>query len=187
MRYIGQGSSGGWSVEHIVIKNKRSPRPLACGLEDAPPGAYTLLRDPLGGVNMCDSPTLIEDQREVVQGAAGHIVVCGLGLGVVVNMLLDVEEVTRVTIIENSHAVARLILPTYTTDDRVRAIMGDAENLSLEYLRKLPRIDRVWLDIWPTDEENTLDDRWNSIRQWSQVCDWVGVSAMRRMQSQCQR
>jgi len=184
MRFIPKAGSGKWSIEHYqVIKGNRG-RPEACGMDSAPPGMYTALVHKHDGINMIDSPVLIQDQQEVIADASGHIVVCGLGLGVVVGFLVDMDDVEKITVIENDQDVINLVWHAYSMNNKCSIRFADAKTMSAQQMDLLGKIDRVWLDLWNTDEATTVPERWSVYQKWSTVCEWVGVSAFRRKAEQ---
>ena len=192
MRFIKPGKVNGWSVRHLQVTEAPATRPKGCGMDEVAPGTYPALFDPFGEINMIASPVLIDDQREAVKDAAGHILVGGLGLGLVVGMLADVEDVTAITVVEINRDVISLVWDAYQNIEKARVVIGDAKQpqrllehqVIKEQLEFFGPFSRVWLDLWPTDESSTVSERWQAIKNWSSVCDWVGVSAMLRKQEQ---
>ncbi len=180
MRFIPKASSGLWSIEHYQIVTGRKGRPEACGMEKAPPGMYTALVHKHDGVNMIDSPVLIQDQQEVVKDAFGHIVVGGLGLGLVVGMLIDIDDVKKVTVIENNQDVINLVWHAYSMNTKCSMRFANAKTIPEKQMKLLGQVDRVWLDLWPTDDSSSVSERWSAYKKWSKICPWVGISAYKR-------
>lgn len=179
--YVPPGSQGKWSVVKVEVAGI-GEAPAGCGLENAPPDIYTALVHESRGIISCDSPLLMDDQRTVVDGAEGHIVVGGLGVGSVVDMLMNVEAVNHITVVEIDPDVIALVAPSYT--DRwqrgsVQFECCDILKLNADVFELRP--DRVWLDIWDKDHPETLSDRLAAITKWGESCSWVRAAALDRV------
>lgn len=141
------------------------------------PGEYTELRQ-RDTLWMSDTDAEIRDHLGPIQRAqrvGGHILVNGLGLGLVVQGCLRAEHVTKVTVVEISPEVIALVAPTYLErfPGRLEVIQADA----LEHCPpKGERYTVVWHDIWPEfyrdgslrEGERTL------LAKYGRRCDWQG-------------
>jgi hypothetical protein len=86
----------------------------------------------------------------IVKEARGDVLIAGLGLGMILHPILAKPEVRSVRVLENSHHVARLVMPS------LQCIPG-AEKLTLEMtddaLKWQPQpgalYDTIWLDCVP--------------------------------------
>lgn len=146
----------GWSDLWFIVKaditkptpNVRHGKPVL-----VPPGKYTFLYrltdatlycDPPGEVVMEDTPFELQTHLGFVMQARGRVLVTGLGLGCVVRGLLANPAVARVTCIENSKDVLKLVAP-HMWQDRLEIIEADA----LEWTAKnKERFDCAWHDLW---------------------------------------
>ena len=92
-----------------------------------PAGTYIhLLID--GQIVMSDTPDEMDDQRDFIRNAKGHILINGLGLGVTLQLVLEKPEVTKVTVIEKNPYVIALVGYHYQQrySDRLEILLGDA-------------------------------------------------------------
>ena len=139
------GVSGNWSVDTFIVpENDFSQRiSMFRAGRSIPPGTYKrLMRD--REVIMSNTPDEINDALYFIYNDCGHVLINGLGLGVVVNALLAKESVTKITIIEQSEDVIKLVAP-HITDKRVEIIHADAFKYNPP---KDAVYDAVWHDIW---------------------------------------
>jgi hypothetical protein len=142
------------------------------------PGVYTSLRR--------DSVQFMTDlydewwtQRVAMVEAVsrgGEILVTGLGLGVVAEAILRVpgSAVEKVTIVEQSADVIRLVQPWLRARhaDRLEVVEADAFSWQPPDGR---RFTVVWHDIWPDPSmpEIEADIAWLEAR-YQACCDWQG-------------
>lgn len=145
---VPEGTSGAWSVRRITVSEAESAfdrlrAVVNGGARYVPAGQYTqLLRG--GTIVMSDTPDEIRDHLGLIYRASGRVLIGGLGLGVVLQALLRKDDITHVTVIEQSPDVVKLVAPSYT-DPRVEIIQADI----LQW--KPPRgviWDYAWFDIW---------------------------------------
>lgn len=148
--------SGFWKVETFTVtKDNASQKWLQLqGKRFCPPGTYKKLvkYEHYADVTvMSNTPDEIRDCLPFVDKAYGRILVNGLGLGVLLVALLEKENITKITVIEKSEDVIKLVSPSIT-DERVEIIHADA----FEYKpSKDEQFECVWHDIWDyIDAEN---------------------------------
>jgi hypothetical protein len=136
--------------------------------EVCPSGKFTkLLRltnaTLLGGLGECvmsDDPAELSKHLNAAVRARGNVLVTGLGLGCVLRMLQENQNVERITLVEISKDVIDLVWP-HTSHDRVELIHGDA----VDFLRKTKRTwDYAWHDLWA--DEDRGQPHLNVIHQW---------------------
>jgi len=146
MSFIPDGKSGDWSVETFSVSKKDNISQQISFMKtgrNVPEGTYKRLKKGNTTV-MSNTPDEIRDFRWFFLEAKGSILINGLGLGCCVKFLLDNPEVTKITVIEISEDVIKLIAP-YFKDERLNIIHADA----LEYKpTKGEKFDCVWHDIW---------------------------------------
>lgn len=144
------GKSGDWSIEKFTVKEGSAKlHQLQClfsgqGARGIDPGDYTRLVCKGRGVIMSDTPAECRDFSYFVREAHGSVLVNGLGLGCVVQALLDKPDVTDVTVIEIEQDVIDLVAP-HLRNPRLTVIRADA------YEWKPPpgrTWDFCWHDIW---------------------------------------
>jgi spermidine synthase len=115
----------------------------------------------------------IEEAR--VRG--GCILVTGLGLGLVAEAIFaaPVTAVERLTIVERSDDVIRLVAPTLLEryPDRLEIIVGDAFTWTppagMHY-------SVVWHDIWPNARDSACREEIERLKaRYAPWCDWQGA------------
>lgn len=149
---VPDGQSGEWKIESftvieddlLIFNLRASVRP---GCRRMKPGTYKRL---MRGreVIMSNTPAEIGDFLEFVYRAkriGGHILINGLGLGVVLKAILESDKVEKVTVIEKSIDVIKLVGPVFDQDERVYIIHDDAFKYKPQ---KGVRYSLVWHDIW---------------------------------------
>lgn len=137
-------------------------------------GTYTRLNfkgqyDPL----MSDTPAEIQDHREFIQRATGHILLNGLGLGFVLEMCMDKPDVIQATVIEIDQELIDLVAPYYHEKypEQIQVVCADA----LTYKPpKGVRYGAVWHDIWPSICADNLDDMKVLSRKYGRRTDTQG-------------
>lgn len=100
---------------------------------------------------MTITPNEIETMKEPVDGAFGHVLTFGLGLGYYAHMVSEKENVESVTVVDMNEDVIRLfkkyILPQFKNAHKIKIIQADA----FEYAEKqiIPgTYDFVFTDLW---------------------------------------
>ncbi len=196
--HVPDGTSGDWRVETFTVTEDdvRFHNLRAAIHGDSRfmrPGTYKrLMRG--GTVVMSNTSSELHDHVEPVRLARGEVLINGLGLGVVLQGVIDKPEVTHVTVIEKSPDVIKLVAPTffcgtlpqpmmpeknklespivYERDDkRLTVILADA------YTWKPPRGVRynvVWHDIWDNICADNLDGMAKLHRKYGRRCNWQG-------------
>lgn len=111
------------------------------------PGTYTALTEN-GSIWMTDTPAELVDHIEVVDRAyhyGGYILVLGLGLGMVVQAVLEMPQVVGCTVVDISSDVIELVAPTYKRryGKRFNVVCADALTWKPDHLYSA-----VWADIW---------------------------------------
>lgn len=176
---VPEGQSGNWRVERFTVspEDEKFGRLRAIASSSSmgrfvPAGTYTrLMRG--GTLVMSDTPDEIRDHLYAIMRAKGDCLVNGLGLGVVVNGMLQKPEVGSVTAVELSPDVLRLVGDYYKGlyGDRLILIQANA----LEY--KPPRNTRytvVWHDIWDYMCADNLEQMTHLHRRYGRHADWQG-------------
>lgn len=122
---------------------------------------------------MSDTPDEIRDLYPIVWKAQGHVLINGLGLGVVLQACLQKEDVTRATVIEISPDVIALVAPHYREKygDRFEVIQADA--LAWKPPKGV-RYGAVWHDIWDTICWENLESMKLLHRRYGRRADWQG-------------
>jgi predicted membrane-bound spermidine synthase len=93
---------------------------------------------------MSDTPMERRSNADFVQVANGRVFIAGLGLGMIINAILDKEEVTEVVVIEKYQDVIDLVAPKFN-NPKLKIICADI----FEYLpEKKEKFDTIYFDIW---------------------------------------
>ena len=137
-----------------------------------PPGTYKrLMYKPTRDCMMSNTPAEIRDHRVFLRHATGHVLINGLGIGIVLEMLLEKPEVTKITVIENDPEIINLVSPYFIKEDRVEILAADA------FTYKPPkgvRYQAVWHDIWINITSDNLEDMKKLHRKYGSKTDWQG-------------
>lgn len=141
---IPTGKRGFWEVQRYKVESLENCWSVTYSSEipAGGQGVFTRLcfKDT---VIMTDTPSEMEDHKRVVEIARGNVLICGLGLGMVLQAILEKPEVDSIIVIEKSSEVIELVGPYYT-DPRVTIIQADA----FTYQPTI-KFDVIWFDIWP--------------------------------------
>ena len=194
---IPEGTCGSARVEHFTVSPKKAGlTALRAALNGhptsvVPPGRYArLLVD--GRVMMSDTPMEKSSNARMIEMAKGHMLIGGLGLGMVIWPLLAKKPgLHSLTILEINPDVINLVGRHLPRDSRLEIIQADVFKWSPS--RRLPKFDTIYFDIWPDiclsngAEANKLHFRalpWAAHHAW--IGDWdkevlqIDISGLRR-------
>lgn len=166
------GESGDWKVEKFSISEEKSRNALSSyGCRAPAPGEYTRLVCKGRGTVMSDTGAEMRDHLEPVRRATGHILIHGLGLGMVLFNSMMKKRVERATVIELSADVIKLVGPHYQMmyGDRLDVIQADAMKWKPP---KGVRYGMVWHDIWDAITTDNLPEMKFLHRRYGRLCDW---------------
>lgn len=171
---VPEGKSGIWSVENFVVGPKAAQiektYALLHGGRGVPEGSYTRLKRN-GEVIMSNTPDEIRDHVSFMYTAKGHVLINGLGLGVVIEMIIG--SIDQITIIEKSEDVINLVANHYLNKypRKIEIINEDA----FEYISpKGIHYDAVWHDIWDAICTDNLKEMEKLHRKYGHKTDWQG-------------
>lgn len=179
------GKSNDWSVERFEVTENEAAleraRALFSGGRGVPVGKYTALKRN-NQVIMSDTPDEIRDHFNIIRVSNEHVLINGLGLGMVLQACLNKENVTHVTVVEQSKDVIYLVGDHYKNiyGDRLTIIHDDA------FMYKPPknvRYGAVWHDIWDTICSDNLSEMHKLHRKYGRRTEWQGSW----MRSTCER
>ena len=131
------------TVEHYTITPFDAMRDSFKGIYTEP-GKVAILRVN-GRTMMSDTQHERRSNRQFVAEARGHVLVAGLGLGMVLHPILAKTEVLSLTVIEKHQDVIDLIKPTLPAAKHVTIICADI------FAWQPPKGDKwetVYFDIW---------------------------------------
>ena len=173
---IPEGKSGNWEIRHFTVSEEDEKfgalRGIFNGGRYTPAGNYTGLYY-RGSVIMSDTPDEIRDHLGFIRQAHGNVLINGLGIGMVLQAVLNKSDVDHTTVIEISPDVISLVAPHYQNKfgDKFTVIQADA----LEYKpEKGVRYNAVWHDIWPNICTDNLEEMAKLHRKYGRRCDWQG-------------
>lgn len=180
MSFLEDGKSGEWCVETFTVPKDDLSQKISLFKTGraVPEGTYKRLKRN-GIVVMSNTPDEIRDFKNFTYKAKGSVLINGLGLGCVIKVLLDKPEVVKITVIEKSEDVIKLVAP-YFKDSRLNIINADA----FEY--KPPKgefFNFVWHDIWDDICEDNLSEMKILHRKYGRKSEWQDSWA----KSICQR
>lgn len=128
------------------------------------PGTYTrLMRG--GTLVMSDTHAERHDHIYAVYDAHGHVLIGGLGIGMVLQAIAAKPEVTHVTVFEKYQEVVDLVWPHYKAKfgDKVSVEVCDVMDRKP---RKDERYDFAWWDIWDNICGDNVEDFKAIRRRW---------------------
>ena len=167
---IPEDRRGLWSIEKFEISEMDAAISLFSYRTRAPqPGIYTRLMRGRCLV-MSDTDAEMRDHMEPVWRAKEHILINGLGIGMVLAACLRKAEVTKATVIEIDADLIALIGQHYT-DPRVEIICADA--LSYQPPKGI-RYGMVWHDIWSNICSDNLLEMKTLHRKYGRRTNWQG-------------
>ena len=181
---VPDGICGDWRVETFIvdpIKSEKSRLLSQFSGRDAyiPPGEYKRLMRK-NTVVMSNTPMEIRTNINFIQNAKGHVLINGLGLGMVLTAILNKTEVESVTVIEASEEVIKLVAPSFSDSPRVNIIHANA----FDYKPlKGQRFNAVWHDIWDFICADNLPEMRKLHRKYVRRSDWQGSWC----RTQCER
>lgn len=172
------GSRGPWKIERFEVSERDAEfSRLRAGIKGqrrlyVPAGTYTrLVRD--GQVWMSDTPAEVDDLYDIIDNARGHVLVNGLGLGIVLHHILPLDRVDAVTVIEIDADVISLVGDHYVAmgaalGKKVEIIHDDATTWKP---KRGTRYGYVWHDIWPSINADHLPEMNALLKRYRNRCD----------------
>lgn len=151
-----EGTSGNVTLKHVEVTEADSKftalRAMFNGGRDSyvPAGTYVHLY--VGGELMM-SDTLMEKKtnREVLYRARGHVLIAGLGLGMILHPIAAKSDVTKITVVEKSPDVVKLV--GASLPKKVEVVTADIFDWTPE---KGTKFDALYFDIWPSITTSNL-------------------------------
>lgn len=199
---IPEGSRGKWRVKRCVVGDEtvRNIKYAFDGFLEmvVSPGTYTVLQfvNGDGEYETMMSNTQFEYRTNIdfVQSARGHVMIAGLGLGMILRPLAAKDDVESITVVEKDPDVIAMIAPYYADIKKLRIIQADVFKYNPDRV-----FDWVWHDIWPSTSPDNLTQmhalRWryrtHAIQQgcWAQdICKRMGdqIRALRKLKKELQ-
>jgi hypothetical protein len=177
------GKAWPWEVAHFIVdKPGMRMHNLCTGIQMAQhriheprpiiEGEYTKLV--CGNtIVMSDTPSEMEDHLNFLHLAKDHVLINGLGLGMVAQACLEMKEVTHVTVIEKSSQVIDLVAEHYMKrfGDKLNIIHANA------FKYKPPKgvkYGAVWHDVWDNISTDNISGMQELCRKYARRCAWQG-------------
>lgn len=184
---IPPGERGKWRVSRFVVSKKDEEwsvlRAAMKGRGYIPEGVYTQLTCSGLGIVMSDTPDEMRDHYEAVRRSRGHVLINGLGIGMVLGAVLKKPEVERVTVVEIDPDVIALVGPHYACD-KLEIVQADAFDYKPS---KGLRYGTVWNDIWDTICADNIPQMTKLKRKYGRRTDWQGCWCEERIRARARR
>lgn len=111
---------------------------------------------------------------EFVDAAHGNILINGLGLGMVIEKLLEKPSVNHITVIEKNPAVIELVSGVFLNNSKIEIINDCAFSYTP---RKDSYFDFVWHDIWTDISDSNLAEMKLLTKKYKKISGWQGCWA----------
>lgn len=170
LSFIPDGKSWEWEISTFIVweKDKFSQMiSMQKSWRYVPEWTYKRLTRNWA-VIMSNTPDEIRDFSHFTCQAHWNILINGLWLWCVLKTLIDNTEVTKITIIEKSEDVIKLVSP-YFNDERLTVINADAFDYEIP---KWEKYDFVWHDIWDDICADNLPEMTKLHRKYWRKTKW---------------
>jgi len=164
------GSCGPWSIETFEIDERAASfsrvRAVVTGnrFEVVEAGTYRRLVHRTRGVVMSNTRMEKSTNTGAWMAARGHVLINGLGLGMLLGAILRKPEVEFVRVIEIDPDVISLVGPTFAGRENVEIVQADALAYRPE---KAERYTFAWHDIWDFTGPDMLPTMAALKRKWA--------------------
>jgi hypothetical protein len=155
------GKVGTAEVEHFEVSEaeSRTSHMLASmrpggRFDGVDPGRYARLNIN-GRLLMSDTFAERITNITVVQKAHGHVLVAGLGLGMILWPIVAKPEVTKITVVEKNSDVCALVKPHLPKSSKLSVVQGDIYEWAPQ---KGMKFNTIYFDIWGDVSTDTLKD-----------------------------
>lgn len=104
-----------------------------------------------GYTMMSDVPMEKETNQDFINRANGHVLIGGLGLGLIILPLLECDDIQSVTVIESDPGVIEIVSPilkSVDANEKLRIIHGNL--FESNSIFEDNQFDSIYFDIWPT-------------------------------------
>lgn len=164
------GSKGPWTIERFSLTEDESKfSSIRFGARCIPAGEYTrLMRG--DAIVMSDTPAEMRDHSSFVRRAIDHVLINGLGIGMVLGAVLSKPEVKRVTVVEIDQDVIDLVAGHYACD-RLEVVHCSAFDYRPP---KGVHYGACWHDIWDDMCGDNLAEMTKLKRKYGRRTNWQG-------------
>ena len=142
------GKSGAWEVKQFAVNEAEARFDAVWQIisghrrKAIVAGTYWMLTEK-GNIYMSNTPAEVSDHWRFICEAHGKVLIAGLGLGMVVQALLNKGGCDKIVVVEKSEDVIRLVGPAYDYHN-VEIVHSDI----FDY-KPTEHFDYAWFDIWP--------------------------------------
>lgn len=177
------GQLGEWSIKRFTVsataakfEELRASISFSSRGRAVPEGTYTELYHTQRGVVMSDTPDEISDHLGFIRSAHGHVLIAGLGLGMVARACLLKPEVQSVTVIEVDADVISLVSPWLSqVAEKAGKVLTIVHADALTWKPpKGQRFNAAWYDIWDNLCGDNLKAMKTLHRRYGKRCDEQG-------------
>lgn len=177
---IPEGTRGSAKIEHFTVSPADASRSKLRALLNNRshmmlcPGRHArLLVD--GELVMSDTMMEKDSNRRLIEKARGHVLIGGLGLGMVIWPLLAKRpRLHSLLVLEKNPDVIALVAPHLPKDSRLVIVEVDVFRWSPPRIR---RFDTIYFDIWPDICKTNIGEAaglWERARAWKTPGGWIG-------------
>lgn len=160
---------GDYRIVHRTIPGNMPIRTMSNGYVQVDADIIVRILEHKGQLWMSDTPSEIEDMQQMatsVQKKHTHVLIAGLGMGILTTLVAQKENVQKVTVIEISPEVVEMVSPYLPDKEKVEIIVDDfREWIKQQEQSDLRQYDAVLLDIWG---DISLDDLSDMVSLWVQ-------------------
>jgi len=142
------------------------------------PGEFTRLcyKSGFGDVLMSDTDFEVNTNLEAINEATGDVLIFGLGLGLILNVIMEKPDVKSVTVVELHEEIINYVGPHYK-NKKLKIIQGDAYGWTPP---PRTRYDYIYYDIWGSFSTDLVDkmkelkkDARKFLRKGGKVRCWI--------------
>lgn len=172
------GQQGEWVIEEFEISEAEAKlNNMRCmwnrqRMFMVDPGRYKRLSHRRRGTVMSNTSMEISSNRQALREAHGHVLINGLGMGMLLEAILKKPEVVSVRVIEADADVIALVGPHFSNDPRVTIVHADAFDYQPA---RGERFDFVWHDIWDDITSDNLEPMTRLVRKYARRAAKQGV------------
>ncbi len=107
-----------------------------------------------GRLVMSDTPMERLSNKEFIRKANGRVFIAGLGLGMIIHNIIDIDYVTEIVVVEKYQDVIDLVAPKFD-NPKLKIICADIFDYVPE---KNEKFDTIYFDIWTDIQTENLDE-----------------------------
>jgi len=181
---VSPGKSGDAEIRHTTVSREASRFTALRPGGFVPAGKYAeLLVD--GALVMSDTRHEHITNIDAVLASQGHVLIGGLGLGMICHPIAAKKGVTKITVVERNKGVIDLVSPTLPK--KVEVIHSDIFDYKPE---KGAKFDTIYFDIWTDICTDALPDMGKLLRRFRKYLaddGWINCWCRDRLKSERRR